>query len=110
MAKEKRIYIKVTDEQHRLLLQKAEQQGMCVTEYMLFCGMNARINCEVGMFMGRELYEIQFAASMLKKNEITQDEFIRIKGGYISKIEKTGGHRADGLTEDEQIQESKDRP
>lgn len=50
MNKTKRIDVKVTKEQFEALAKKAADCGMNLSEYMIFCGMNARISVEIGNF------------------------------------------------------------
>jgi uncharacterized protein (DUF1778 family) len=45
----KRIEIKVDREHHRKMTEKAESYGFTsLTDFILFCCLNARINCDVG--------------------------------------------------------------
>jgi hypothetical protein len=87
--KQKRIEIKVTPAHHEKLLLKAAQHGMCISELLLFCALNSRINCTVGIPENRHTYEIDYAWQMYEKGKLTKTEYDRIKAGLIEKISKT---------------------
>ena len=87
MTKEKRYEMLMTEKQFKSLNEKMEQHGFkSLADYLLFCGLNAQINCKVGPTMEKELLEISFASTMLKQGMITDEEFKNIKKKYIEKI------------------------
>ena len=93
MNKTKRIDVKVTEEQFAALAKKAADCSMNLSEYMIFCGMNARISVNIGKMSVFDTfeYEIKFLQKMRDGNEITTDEFSRLKAALISKYSKLDG-------------------
>lgn len=93
MNKTRRIDVKVTDEQLKVLSERATANNMTLSEYMLFCGMNARISAEIGNFntFNRLEYEMGFIVKMKERGEINREDFDRLKAAIIEKYSKTGG-------------------
>lgn len=93
MNKTRRIDVKVTEEQFSALTKKAEENSMNLSEYMIFCAMNARISVAIGkMTVFDSLsYEMNFAKKMKERGEITDAEFSRLKAAMIEKFSKTDG-------------------
>ena len=76
-----------------MLSERATANNMTLSEYMLFCGMNARISVAIGkMTVFDSLsYEMNFAKKMKERGEITAEDFGRLKAALIEKYSKTGG-------------------
>lgn len=93
MNKDRRIDVKVTQEQFDALTAKAKAQNMNLSEYMLFCGMNAQISVNIGKMSAFDTfeYELKFLQKMREGNEITADEHSRLKAALIEKYSKTDG-------------------
>lgn len=85
--------MKVTQEQYEVLNRKAAAQSMNLSEYMLFCGMNARISVNIGKFTAFDTfeYEMSFLKRMRDGGEISADEFNRLKAALIEKHSKIDG-------------------
>ena len=66
---------------------------MNLSEYMLFCGMNAQISVNIGKMSAFDTfeYEIKFLQKMRDGNEISAEEFSRLKAALIEKHSKTYG-------------------
>ena len=73
MNKTRRIDVKVTAEQFDALNQKAAAQSMNLSEFMLFCGMNAKISVNIGKLTALDTfeYEMSFLKRMRDGGEIT---------------------------------------
>ena len=87
--KDRRIEVKLTEEHYNSIKAKAESFQMAMSEYLLFCGMNASISCSVGGHFDKVNTEISFAHKMFKDGLINEVEYNRIKAGHISNFEKT---------------------
>lgn len=66
---------------------------MNLSEFMLFCGMNAKISVNIGKLTALDTfeYEMSFLKRMRDGGEITADEFNRLKAALISKYSKIDG-------------------
>lgn len=93
MNKTKRIDVKVMEEQFEALAKKAADFSMNLSEYMIFCGMNARISVEIGNFSALKTfsYEMDFVTRMWKNGEITEQERDRLKADLFKKHTKSAG-------------------
>lgn len=93
MNKDRRIDVKVTQQQFVTLTAKAKAQNMNLSEYMLFCGMNAQISVNIGKMSAFDTfeYELKFLQKMRDGGEIAADEFSRLKAALISKYSKLDG-------------------
>lgn len=93
MNKIRRIDVKVTQEQFETLNRKAAENHMNLSEYMLFCGMNAQISVTIGVdyTFNRFDHEMRFIVMMKERGEITDDEFNRLKAALIEKYTKIDG-------------------
>ena len=87
--KDKRIEVKLTEEHYNAIKSKSEAVQMTMSEYLLFCGMNAQIRCQVGNTMDSLNFEISAAHRMMKDGIISAQEFSRMKAHFIEKNEKT---------------------
>lgn len=83
-----------TPEQKAELKEKAAAMSMPVSQYLLFCALNARIDVKIGL--DSEPVYLSELYSMYKENLITNEEFKRLK----TKIKNNCGRRA--------IEEAKD--
>ena len=93
MNKTRRIDVKVTAEQFDVLNKKAAAQSMNLSEFMLFCGMNAQISVNIGKLTAFDTfeYEVGFLRRMRSCGEITMDEYSRLKAALIAKHSKIDG-------------------
>ena len=89
--KDKRIEVKLSEEHYNAIKSKSESVQMTMSEYLLFCGMNAQIRCRVGNTMDSLNFEISTAHKMMKDGIISEPEFSRMKNHFIEKNEKTSG-------------------
>ena len=88
--KTRRIEIKTTDDIFKRISEKADQNGFTsITDFVVFCCMNAKFNCRIGADDEKQLPDIKFAFMMLKDGMISQKEFDRIKSVLIEKLEKS---------------------
>jgi len=89
--KDKRIEVKLSKKHYDDIATKSEKVQMTMSEYLLFCGMNAQIRCNVGNTMDSLNFEISTAYKMMKDGIISDQEFSRMKNHFIEKNEKTSG-------------------
>ena len=86
----KRIEIKVSENHYKSIIEKSESHGFTsLTDYILFCCLNSKIQCRIGIPENKQTFEIDYAYQMLKEGKITEPEYSRIKSGLIAKLEKS---------------------
>lgn len=86
MSKTERIEIRVTKKHKALLENKAESHDICLSDYMLFCGLNAEIKCTIGADTFQS--EINILEIKLKDGIINKYQFSEMIDVLITKEKK----------------------
>ena len=86
----KRVEIKISEKHFAKIKEKADQYGFTsMTDFILFCCLNSRINVDIGKNTESSQQEFAFYSKFFEDGKITEPEYIRIKSVIIEKLEKT---------------------